>query len=403
MKKFGVVLFGLFAVSVALAQDSVKIQKPFFSRMAEKGILNHMDVGVNVGSLGIGVDVAVPVGNYVRLRAGYNYMPNIKIHSNFNSIETREGSIKNYINKIDDIDEKFAKYGIDINDPKFATYKEMLDNFRSMEKKDYVTMSLEPNLHQFKFLVDVMPFKHNKHWSFTAGFFIGPSDVGYADNVSEDELYLNGINTYNALYVDYCLKQGIETTGPNGKIQKVQLQSDGPRSDLFYRNGMAAFRLGKFDDGSTAMMVPSGDNSVQAVMEVNKFRPYLGFGYSTHLSRNRRWNMTVDGGVMFLFGSPSVYVDNVYKIDESELVLDEKRNYVSGIGFDKYDNYYGDIVRYNPKTYDYEYVGDELLRQHVDIVHDLHDVPGKVGKMVDLISKFKVYPNVSVTFSYRLY
>ena len=194
MKKFGVVLFCLFAVSVALAQDSVKIQKPFFSRMAEKGILNHMDVGVNVGSLGIGVDVAVPVGNYVRLRAGYNYMPAIKIHSNFNSIETREGSIKNYINKIDDIDAKFAKYGIDINDPKFATYKEMLDNFRSMEKKDYVTMSLKPNLHQFKFLVDVMPFKHNKHWSFTAGFFVGPSDVGYADNVMEGVNALDDID-----------------------------------------------------------------------------------------------------------------------------------------------------------------------------------------------------------------
>jgi len=397
MKKFGVVLFGLFAVSVALAQDSVKIQKPFFSRMAEKGILNHMDVGVNVGSLGIGVDVAVPVGNYVRLRAGYNYMPNIKIHSNFNSIETRGGSIKEYINSIDDIDAKFAKYRIDINDPKFATYKEMLDNFRSMEKKDYVTMSLKPNLHQFKFLVDVMPFRNNKHWSFTAGFFVGPSDVGYADNVNEDELYLKGINAYNNIYVQYP-KYGI-----NGNYLRDEETFQSINDDAFYKRGIAAFRLGKFDDGTSAMMVPSEDNKVQAVMEVNKFRPYLGFGYSTHLSRNRRWNMTVDGGVMFLFGSPSVYVDNVYKIDESELVLDEKRNYVSGIGFDKYDNYYGDIVRYNPKTYDYEYVGDELLRQHVDIAHDLHDVPGKVGKMVDLISKFKVYPNVSVTFSYRLY
>ncbi len=31
------------------------------------------------------------------------------------------------------------------------------------------------------------------------------------------------------------------------------------------------------------------------------------------------------------------------------------------------------------------------------------DIPGKVGDMVHKVKNFKVYPNASVTFSYRLF
>jgi hypothetical protein len=36
-------------------------------------------------------------------------------------------------------------------------------------------------------------------------------------------------------------------------------------------------------------------------------------------------------------------------------------------------------------------------------VHDLHDTPGKVGRTINTISKFKVYPNISIGISYRLF
>ena len=80
---------------------------------------------------------------------------------------------------------------------------------------------------------------------------------------------------------------------------------------------------------------------------------------------------------------------------------DENGNYVSGIGTDADGYYYGEIVRWNPNEYKYEECGEKL--DHVDMINDLVDVPGKVGDMVDLVSKFKVYPNASVTFSYRLF
>ena len=36
---------------------------------------NHLDLSVSLGTSGIGFDLATPVGNYVQLRAGFEFMP----------------------------------------------------------------------------------------------------------------------------------------------------------------------------------------------------------------------------------------------------------------------------------------------------------------------------------------
>ena len=394
MKKFGVLLFALSMMAGAWAQEKDASKATFFSRLAGKGILNHMDVGVNVGTVGFGIDVAMPIGDYVRVRAGYNYIPRFNFHSDFN-IETREGSISNLQSKFDNINEKLAEYNIDLDKPGFEEYKALFDKFSGIGFRDHVTMGLSPNVHQFKFLVDVLPFKNNKHWSFTAGFFVGPSDVADACNLERETRILEGINTYNEIYKNYWLDGGLMIND-----QPIPIRDGGVETDRFYKYGLAGFNLGRFDDGTKAMMVPGKDTTVRAEMKVNKFRPYLGFGYNTHLSKNKKWNLNVDAGILFLCGAPCVYVDNVYKIDDSKLLIDEKGKYIGGFGIYD-DTYYGDIVRYNNETGYYDYVGE--LLNHVDMIHDLHDVPGKVGDMVNTISKFKVYPNASVTFSYRLF
>ncbi len=401
MKKLGIFFSFLMLATVVSAQF---IGEGTFTLDKKEGILNHMDVGISVGTLGIGIDLAVPVTDYVRIRAGYNYMPRFTLHSDFN-IETSNGSFSNLLSKVDKINDKLAEYNLDLNSPGLEEYQAMYDKFSKLEQRDYVTMGLKPNLHQFKFLVDVLPFKNNKHWSFTAGFFIGPPDVGDACNLEKETLILEGINTYNAIYRDYPAK------GINGAF----LHSDGnAKDDPFFKFGLAGFNLGTFADGTKAMMVPGKDATVRADMRVSKFRPYLGLGYNTHLSRNRKWKLNVDAGVLFLCGSPSVYVDNVYKIDakplDIEYIYDDYGWVVDkidhgGIGFDIDDCYYGDIVRhfYDAETGEEGYMYSGELLDHVDMVHDLHDIPGKVGDMVNTISKLKVYPNLSVTVSYRLF
>ena len=192
MKKFSIFLLMLSFAACLLAQDRASVMK-------EKNILNHMDVGVNVGTMGIGIDVAMPVGDYVRIRAGYNYMPRFTINSDFN-VETRSGGIGNLINKVGRIDDKLAEYGIDLNSPGFEEYKEMFEKFRNVEAKDYVTAGMKPCMHQFKLMIDVLPFRNNKHWSFTAGFFAGPSTVADACSLDKETLILEGINAYNGVY-----------------------------------------------------------------------------------------------------------------------------------------------------------------------------------------------------------
>lgn len=400
MKKFGVFLIALSLTTVMPAQDETKDKQSITSLMAEKGILNHMDIGVNVGTLGIGIDVAMPVGDYVRVRTGYNYIhiPRITLHSDFN-IETRNDSYSDLLSKVDKINDKLVEYNIDLSSPGFEKYQEMYDKFSKVEKRDYVTMGITTkDIHQFKFLIDVLPFKNNKHWSFTTGFFVGTTDlVSDVCNLEKETLILEGINAYNSIYKNY------PQYGINGAYLRPRDQA---QDDPFYRTGLAGFKLGTFADGDMAMMVPGEDATVRAEVPdfINKkIRPYLGFGYNTHLSKNKKWNMNVDAGILFLCktGAPSIYVDNVYKIDTSEIRFNEEGYYLGGIGFDTDNNYYGDIVRWNQMEWRYDPCGE--LMNHVDIVHDLQDIPGKVGNIANTASKFKVYPNASVTFSYRLF
>lgn len=405
MKRFGTILCALSLTTGVMAQSEGK--QPFFSqlttKMAEKGILNHMDVGVNVGTLGFGIDVAVPVGDYVRVRAGYSYMPRFSIHSDFNVETSYGGKASSFINKFGRINEKLTEYDVDITVDGFKEERQLMESFSNgeLEAKDYVTMSMKPDLHQFKFLVDVLPFKNNKHWSFTAGFFAGPSYVADACNMDKETAILKAVNLYNGRYYKDYILNSMRLKFEDAQNREHNVEID-PLTKFVKENGMAGFSLGTFkNDGRRALMLPGEDATVHADMKISKIRPYLGFGYNTHLSRDKKWNLNVDAGILILCGAPSIYVDNVYKIDASEVRFDEDGYYVSGIGTDEDGNYYGEIVRFNPDTFEYELCGEPPVR--VDMVRDLEDVPGKVGSMVNTVSKFKVYPNASVTFSYRLF
>lgn len=48
---------------------------------SESGFFNSLAVGVNVGSTGVGFDVATPVGRFLAVRAGAEFMPNINFHT----------------------------------------------------------------------------------------------------------------------------------------------------------------------------------------------------------------------------------------------------------------------------------------------------------------------------------
>ena len=331
------VSFGLFITLTVSAQD----------------YFNHMDLGVNVSSTGVGADITMPVGDFVRLRTGFTYMPKFKINSNFN-----------------------VDFMGEMDDDKLRRMKDMMSYFTSEPMKDNIDMQLRPTWTQFKFLVDIMPFKNNKHWNVTVGFYAGPSTIGEALNDPSGNTTLVGVNMYNSMYIKACKGEPMfRYEDSNGNDHSFAVE--GLDARLIAARMMGAY-MGNFPDGSRAVMVPDKNNQAKAELGVSKFRPYLGLGYTTALSRDHRFNLAVDAGVMFMGGSPSVYIDNVYRVDSSEPF---------------------DMISWDNEKFDW--VEQEPMR--IDLTRDVTDVPGKVGDMVSTIKKFKCWPVVSITFSHRLF
>ena len=166
----------------------------------------------------------------------------------------------------------------------------------------------------------------------------------------------------------------------NGRYHNFDIEGLG---DRLIEARMMGAPMGTFADGSKAVMVPDKNNQAKAEMTISKFRPYLGLGYNTRLSKDGKWKLDVDAGVMFLGGSPHVYVDNVYRVKTT----------------DDFDMISWDMDQFNE-------TGDgwvEQTPQRVDLTRDVTNIPGKVGDMVDTVKKFKCWPVLGVTFSYRLF
>lgn len=321
--------------------------------VSAQDFFNHMDLGVNVSSTGIGADISMPVGDYVRVRTGFTYMPRFTINSNF---------------KVDFVG--------NVSEDKLRRMKDMMSYITGQPMQDNIDMQMRPCWTQFKFLVDIIPFKNNKHWNVTLGFYAGPSTIGEALNDASGNTTLVGINMYNSMYIKACKGEPmLRYEDSNGKYHSFDIE--GLANHLIEARMMGA-PMGTFADGNKAVMVPDRYNQAKAEMTISKFRPYLGIGYTTALSRDHRFNMAIDAGVMFMGGSPHVYVDNVYRVNQD-------------------DDY--DLIYWDAEAFDWK----NKTSERIDLTRDVTDIPGKVGDMVSTINKFKCWPVLSITFSHRLF
>ena len=329
--------------------------------LSAQDYFNHMDLGINVSSTGIGADITMPVGDYVRLRTGFTYMPKFTLDSNFG-----------------------VDFMGDVSADKLRRMKDMMSYFTGEPMQDNIDMQMTPTWAQFKFLVDIMPFKNNKHWNVTLGFYAGPAKIGEALNDPSGNTTLVGVNMYNSMYLKACKGEPLfRYEDSHGTYHNLDV--NGLESRLTEARMMGA-HMGYFPDGSKAVMVPNRYNQAEAEMTVSKIRPYIGVGYTTALSRDHRFNMAVDAGVMFLGGAPHIYVDNVYRVNSS-------------------DDY--DMISWNQKIFDE--TGDlskawiPQKSERIDLTRDVTNIPGKVGDMVSTAKKFKCWPVLSITFSHRLF
>lgn len=217
---------------VPAVQPDLPINKHSYEQYwHKKNLFKHMELGLTLGSTGIGIDLAAPLCEFLQVRAGYDYM--FPFQKKFHLLLQNEES--------------------------------------SLEA--YYDMTAKLTMGNAKLLADIYPFKYNKSWHITVGFYYGPSQVAKLESSSESA------NTYA------------------GEVGYVQLGKFTHDIDL---NGVS------YSKGDDYHMKPADDGSILIKTCTNALKPYLGFGFGGRLFPSRYdWKVSVECGAMFWGGKPS--------------------------------------------------------------------------------------------------
>lgn len=319
--------------SIITGEESSSQRNGFFQKMQDLDILDHLDIAAYFGTTGLGIDIASPIGEYVQLRLGFSYMPRFEMSSHFR------------VQLGDSLDNKYDAAGHRI-ETKFDKLSGYLKSLFGYEVKDDVEMKCKPIYNNFKLMVDAFPFP-DKRWHVTAGFFAGPSEIAQAYNTTEDMPTLLSATMWNNL----CDKFN--------RIDPIYAGIE----EKFLGYGHMAFHAGyytrdginsngkEFKKGDPYMMVPDGKSGmVKVAVKVNRFKPYLGFGFGGAVSKDQKTMLSFDAGAMFWGGTPAM-----------------------------------------------------ITHEGINLMKDVENVNGKLGRYVDAAKVFKVFPVLEFRISRRIF
>lgn len=304
---------------------------------------NHMDLSFTAGSTGIGFDIATPIGDYVQLRAGLDFMPRWeqKLHFDIQSFDNDGNVLNQKFDKLSSMMYDLTGYKVDAN----------------------IDMIGRPTYWNFKFLVDVYPFR-NKHWHFTAGFYWGPSKIAEAYNTTEDAPSLFAVGMYNHIYWGVDQTYNHHNPTPVISYDGREIYLDPFIEEKILNMGRMGIHVGDYahdiydaegniihKEGEPYRMEPDENSMVWANAYVNSFKPYLGFGYGGRLIKgNDNYHISFDCGVLFWGGTP-----------------------------------------------------DCITHDGTNLTKDVRDINGKVGRYVDLMSSFKLFPVLNVRLTRKIF
>ena len=294
-------------------------------------VADKLDAGFSLSSMGIGLEVKTRATKWAEIRTGVDWFPRFNVPLSFDLNTYSEG----------------------IPTGNFNHVAELLYDMTGIEMDEIVHMNGRGSMVNFKFMVDIFPVPENRHWRVTAGFYAGTSMIARTANTYEEKPTLVGLNIYNRAYEYFTNLQSIFDVPLGGGnymdpelVQKLQTR--------FREYGRMGIHIGDFKDGTPYIMDPAPDGSISAKALVNRFKPYLGAGYSTDLDRDKKWHLGVDLGVVFWGGSPKVI----------------NHDYNTG--------------------------------KNIDFTRDLINLSGKVSDYVKICKAFPVYPMVAVRISYSI-
>lgn len=321
--------------AAAFSQQATNQQTPIqkgaaslFKSMNDNNVFNTIEIGANIGTTGLGLELASPMTDWAKLRVGFDWMPPFKIPMSFSMDSYTDGQIS---------DERFDKI-----------QKTMYEMTGMAIDKD-VDMESKPTMTTLRVLVDVYPFKNNRHWHFTAGFFYGGNSVGKSLNKMSEMPSLLALNMYDRMYTNITADDFIDKIIDEPIFNDIYLDPEiaMEMQEQFLSMGKLGVHVGDYKDGTPYMMMPDKDGTVSAKAIVNRFRPYVGFGYGGALTSDGKWQVSFDAGVQFWGGTPKV------------------------------------------TTHD------------GTVLNDLENLRGKVGDYMDLMKAIPVYPTVDFRISYR--
>ena len=350
-------LFGLRAQdAVTTAQTpALNPQNTYFNPA-----FKHVDVGLTLGTTGIGLEAAAPLTDFMDVRAGFTWMPRMEVTMNFAiQVYDKDGNP---------------------SPTRFNRMAEMMQQVTGYKVDSQVDMLGKPSFDNFKFLLDFKPFR-DKRWHITAGFYLGGRNIARAYNTTEDmpslfavgmfnhirDIYMNDEPWYyyqnEPVYIDPQIGQLLDQMGDMG-IQVGKYTHDVLYTENEYYTTFTVDDDGNIHDvgdlkhavgdvkypaGSPYLMKPDEESMAKARIRVNAFRPYLGFGYGGRLTkRDDRFRIHFECGAMFWGGTPAI-----------------------------------------------------ITHDGTNLSKDVTDIEDKVGDYVNFFSSFKVFPVLSVRLTRR--
>ena len=243
-----VILFAMmFTATGAKAQNADKLHE-------EPGLLNHLSVGLNTGTTGTGIDVAMPVHKLVTVRAGFAGW------------------------SIGDIKFKAINTATEITEMQMVED----DAVRRSQMVDKVELALKPNFWNFYVLGEVHPFK-NQPFYFSAGLFAGSKNFFHFRNTND-----------GALGFLYDANQKVED------YNRVFLTNYPP----------IGLKFGDY------VFTADEDGNIDVRMKTNAVKPYVGVGFGQHFAKQHRLSLAVDAGLIF-WGTPTFVLNDGTEIKSS--------------------------------------------------------------------------------------
>ena len=244
---------------------------------SDKLLFNHLAIGIGIGTEGASLDLALPIGHYVQLRAGMSYLPSIKLTKHFDASQTGSTGTSN-----------------------FDSITSILHDITGLQFDEQIDMKATTQLWNGKILVDVFPFK-KKNWFFSAGLYFGPKQVMHIENAAEDMGTLIALSTFNNIY--NIVEEAVANDNPAQLFGGISLTPQ--MMDQIMSIGRLGIAVGTYKQtteshqaGDIYNMVPDENGMIKLDIRSNVVRPYVGFGYRTAISRDKRSFFSVDAGIL---------------------------------------------------------------------------------------------------------